>query len=304
MKKTTVLLLLLVSATAYAQQIEIIKKRSIQPDRNQYAHPVINATGEYIAYTTPKYKGLWVYNTKLDEHRKITDKRGAGYKPVFDEENNRVYYRQDQYKGVKKYSSLHTYNIDKGTKKTIQKATRFISTPDIKNGRLVYQKENTLKHTVIDRKKAKKEKFIDVRAENQQIKITYGENTRFLSPKGEGHYLWVSLSPDQSRILFTMAGEGTYISDLHGNISKKIGYLNAPEWLDNNFVTGMRDEDDGHKITASDIFIIGVNENFEYNITNTKDEIEMYPAADGKGSKIAYNTLNGTIKILDIKITD
>ena len=80
-------------------------------------------------------------------------------------------------------------------------------------------------------------------------------------------YLWASLSPDQSKILFTKAGEGTYTSDLQGNILVEFGNANAPRWSpDGNWIVYMNDKDNGYYYTASEIFVVSADGSKKYQI--------------------------------------
>ena len=78
-------------------------------------------------------------------------------------------------------------------------------------------------------------------------------------------------------ILFTATGKGTYICDLKGKILAEFGLLNAPVWYNDNFIAGMYDKDDGHKVISSEIVLISVDGKNKYPIS-TKGEIAMYPS--------------------------
>ena len=103
-------------------------------------------------------------------------------------------------------------------------------------------------------------------------------------------------------ILFHAAGEGSYVCDWDRQIIAELGHLNAPVWYGNDFVVGMQDKDDGHFVTESKILMKSFDGKIE-KILSPAGEIAMYPAASGKASKVAYNTLAGDIYILDIRIT-
>jgi hypothetical protein len=116
----------------------------------------------------------------------------------------------------------------------------------------------------------------------------------------EPRYIWVSLSPDNKKIMFTAAGKGTYICDLNGKILSSLGSINAPVWFNNDYVVAMEDKDDGHRVTSSKIVLISVVKKTKTDISTT-DKIAMYPTASGKASRIAYHTENGEIEVVDVK---
>ena len=129
------------------------------------------------------------------------------------------------------------------------------------------------------------------------------QNFQILNPLNEAdsRYLWVSLSPNAKMILFTVAGNGTFVCDLNGKIIATLGYLNAPVWYNDNYIVGMQDKDDGHVITSSKVMMMSLNGKVKAQISRA-DEIAMYPSPTAKSSKIAYNTINGEIQIVEIQI--
>lgn len=118
------------------------------------------------------------------------------------------------------------------------------------------------------------------------------------------NYCWTSLSPDGKRLLF-VAHNNAYTSELDGSDLVDLGPLHAPVWRDNDWVVGMIDSDDGHEITASDIYIVAARDaNKSQRLTPADSDIKMYPAVSADGARVAYNTIDGDIYILDIKPPD
>jgi hypothetical protein len=137
---------------------------------------------------------------------------------------------------------------------------------------------------------------------NEDLKIMlYNGKISYLNPLNmpEPRYIWVSLSPDSKKILFTAAGKGTYICDLNGKILASLGSVNAPVWFNDNFVVAMEDKDDGHRVVSSKIVMISVEKKTKTDIS-LPDKIAMYPTASGKANLIAYHTENGEIEVVDV----
>ncbi|MCK4295874.1 MAG: PD40 domain-containing protein, partial [Candidatus Marinimicrobia bacterium] len=122
---------------------------------------------------------------------------------------------------------------------------------------------------------------------------------------GEGQYIWLSISPDKSKLLFTLAGRGTFITDLNGNALIELGYANAPMWSpDGNWVVYMVDEDDGYRITASDIYAVSSDGKEKVQLTNTQNTIEMHPNWSPSMDKIVFDTIEGNIMLIEVKIAE
>ena len=66
------------------------------------------------------------------------------------------------------------------------------------------------------------------------------------------------------------------------------------------WIIGMKEEDDGHKTTSSDIYAINIQTKQEIKLTNTTDEIEMYPACSTDGKRIVYHTEKGEIGMIEL----
>lgn len=123
-----------------------------------------------------------------------------------------------------------------------------------------------------------------------------------LAPTGDNFYVWASLSPDNEKILFTAVGKGTFISDLKGNVIADIGTLNAPVWINNDWVLGMNDRDDGHVTTSSDVYAVHTETGKKVEISSKTDQIALYPKASPDARRIVFHNLKGEIFTVNIRI--
>ncbi|HEX2982045.1 MAG TPA: hypothetical protein VHO28_00735 [Ignavibacteriales bacterium] len=126
-----------------------------------------------------------------------------------------------------------------------------------------------------------------------------------IEPFGKNIYIWPSLSPDGTKILFTLASKGTFISDLEGNILVSLGKANAPQWSpDGKWIVYMDDYDNGSSFTRSDLFAVSADGSVKVDLSYGEDEIEMYPQWSADGSKIVYHTDSGKIMLLNLTIAE
>lgn len=295
-----VLLLVGISFTIQAQTISIIKRYDVVPETKAY-YPVLNRTGDKLLYSSEGYNGLWMYDFKKNTVTEISDQPGAGYEPTFDNDNSSIFYRKTSYIQNRKFDAIESYNLTNSKRTLMLSPKRDVKqAKNYHNGFLVTAERKLIKSTF-----GKTSKNIPVYVNNQDLKIYLYRNDKFtiLNPLNEANikYLWVSVSPDEKMILFTAAGKGTYVCDLQGKIISSLGYLNAPVWYNNNYVVGMQDKDDGHVVTNSKVVLISVNSKTK-TVISESNEIAMYPTASGEASKIAYNTLDGKLRIAEISI--
>ncbi len=146
---------------------------------------------------------------------------------------------------------------------------------------------------------------VHARGNGKKIELIMADSTHAtIAPAGECFYIWVSVSPDGKRLLFTAAGKGSYVSDLEGQIISELGYLNAPAWVNDNWVVGMNDLDDGHQVTSSDVIAVSIPAGNRQNLTLDLEEIALDPSVSVAADRIAFHNLKGEVFIMKIRIRD
>lgn len=134
--------------------------------------------------------------------------------------------------------------------------------------------------------------------------IRYGQlciDGKVISPNGTtgNSYLWASVSPDGSRVLYFLATRGCFIANIDGTNPVHLGSLHAPRWYDNNTVVGMYDRDNGHEIYASRIVAVSSDGKIKQNLTDDAS-LALFPTITNAGDKIAYTTPAGELFIINI----
>lgn len=138
---------------------------------------------------------------------------------------------------------------------------------------------------------------ISVANEDLQIVLYRNGERHVLAPHGSDvNYVWISLSPDKQKVLFNTL-HGTGVCDLDGNLIANLGNLDAPVWCGNDKVVGMLDTHDGYYYTSSCIAIRSLDGKTDQRLTDP-EEFGMYPAVSAETGMIAYNTLNGEVRLL------
>lgn len=144
---------------------------------------------------------------------------------------------------------------------------------------------------------------IRVDNENLDLNLYHNGEKVVLNPHGDANYIWVSLSPDKTMILFNTK-YGTGICDLNGQEIINLGQdINAPVWYGNDYVVGMDDNHDGYYNTESSITIASVDGKLFQHLT-AADGMGMYPNVDAQSGRIVYNTEYGDIRLLQLNLTE
>jgi len=302
MKTTKSGLFLLVFLTGYlSAQTVTVSNRYEMNDNSRGFYPTFNINGDKLLFSSDSYNGLSLYDLNTQAVKVINNDAGAGYEPIFDAQDTKVFYRKTTFDNGRRMDAMESFELSSNKKTQMLSPQRDLKQArNFHNGFVVTADRKLLKSTFGQTTKA-----LPIYVTTQDLKTYLYKDAKFqiLNPlnEPESRYLWVSLSPSWKMILFTAAGKGTYVCDLSGKIVATLGYLNAPVWYDDNFVVGMQDKDDGHVTTSSKIMIMSVNGKSKAQVS-TSDEIAMYPTASAKATKIAYNTIDGKIKIVEIGI--
>ena len=313
--KKLIPILITIIGFCFGQTIEVIKTEQIPAKEDQvFAYPKFSPQGDKILLSSPKYKGLWVYETENNDIKQLNNKTGAGYQARFSPDGSEILFRYNTYQNHRKFSTLALQNIDSKKTSELVKNKRDLSPPHyFEKKSILFNLQNEKQVYDLSAKKIKSESTLSkpvssepvVYTENSQLIISRNGQEKVLKPAGQGHYIWGSLSPDKSRILFTVAGKGTYISDLEGKIIAGLGHANYPNWSpDGRWVVGVQDRDDGHKITHSEIIVVSADGQNKYQLTNTENKIELNPDWSPVENKIVYDTIDGKIEILQLSINE
>ena len=261
-------------------------------------NPILNVDGDKLLYTTSGFSGLNLVDLKTNAVVEISKDAGSGYEPQFSTDNSKVFFRKTIFENNRRFNAVQSYDLKTKINIELLAPQRLLNKIyPLNNGVIAFSGKNILRATA-----TKSNATPVVVSANEDLKIMlYNGKISYLNPLNmpEPRYIWVSLSPDSKKILFTAAGKGTYICDLNGKILSSLGSVNAPVWFNDNFVVAMEDKDDGHRVISSKIVMISVAKKTKTDIS-LPSEIAMYPTASGKVNRIAYHTENGDIEVVDV----
>jgi len=304
MKKIFISILFFVSVT-FAQELSVI---SIMPitslEEGKFYYPLGNIDDSKIIFSSENYKGLWMLDNKNGRVEKINDYYSAGYEPVFTNDN-KIVHRKDDFKNNKRFISIYEYNISEKSEKIIEKELRDIAQIKVVNGdEINYSKNQKLLEIESQSKLVKSATNSSpiVMIENSNLILYQNGVRKVVNPKGDGNYLWASVSPDGSKLLFTFAGQGSFVTDLTGEIISKLGYAHYPQWSSNGeWILYMKDYDDGEKVIESDLYISSIDGMNEYKITDTQNIHEMFPVWSKSENVVYCNSTDGIIYKIELK---
>lgn len=275
MKKIVTLVHLLCVTMAVLAQPHAVRVEAVDLLPIEGYHANFNPEGDKILFTSSNYKGLKTYDIANQEERKITDARGAGYQPIYG--TSEIVYRKKEASGqweAVDLKTLETSSID-------EKSARRKRTPSgVRVANSFYKAEaGSELHEII---------LFSVSGEQKKIQ-----------PLGASEdYLSISLSPNQEKVLFRVSGLGSFVSDLDGNVLFELGNVEFPRWISNEEVLFAQVQDDGHQYLSSDLYVTRLGSGEKELLTESLDDIPIYPSVAPSQDKIICHTPKGRLYLI------
>lgn len=239
--------------------------------QSEMYNPVLSPDGTKLLFSRPDYSDLRLYDFELGVTVRIADGRGAGLEARFDADSRHVTYMKSTTgpDGLT-LRSVEKYDISGRTTETLAPAARRQTTAAMRSG------------------------STSVRTYGDRLYITTGGVEREYSPVEAAGYVWASLSPDGSKVMFVAAGKGVYITDLSGNIVSYAGRYEAPVWYGNDHIVAQLSTDDGHQYRSSQIILARADGTASQAITRP-ESMTFSPAACMATGTIVYSTIDGLL---------
>ncbi len=302
MRTVFIITALLLSVGLDAQSIRVRSVKKITPaDNGSYLLSGVVPGSKLLLVSGSGYTGLSLLDPGSGRLQVITGDNGAGYEPAVTADGLKVFYRSDYYSDNMKYSSVSSFDISTGTKVVLLKKGRDVLPPAVAgNSVLVRSADGTkIEQAGPVLKSGNDGAFLIT--EDMMPVLYRGSERKPLMPNGDGFYIWASLSPDGTKILYNYRGQGTFICDTDGRVLHDLGRINAPKWFNDRVVIGMDDKDDGHRITSSELVYYSLGGKRRVIFTSTPDRSEMFPFAAGN-SRIAFCTDKGEIYMMKVRV--
>ncbi len=300
MKKSLFLFLILVGQLTFAQRIDLKSVQLLKgTESGGFYHPVFSPDGSYLLSTTEDYVGLNKHDLTTEKITALTKNAGAGYGVRISPDANTILFRRTEMRNNLRYTSLEQISLSDNKQLTLTEAVREKISPVFVDNKPAYIKGKSL--TKIGSAKGKVVPYINI--EDRKMVLYSGNDRHVITPNGEDKsYFWASVSPDAKHVVYTVAARGTFVCDIDGSNVVSLGKLNAPAWLNNEWVVGMNDKDNGDSVIASEIVAATINGNVRQTLAIPMANIPMYPTASADGKKIAFNTIEGQVYIIDVQI--
>lgn len=259
----------------------------------------ISGQGDFLLLTADDNSGLTKLDLSTGKTQNITRAAGAGYDARVSPDGKRVVYRENSFtSGYLRMVSLRSINLGSGQSRELVAPTRNLQGVGINNQAALPVTRGQVTAKGFEGKVSDKSGVV-LSINNRQLMISRNGTTRNLSPNGKDKsYLWPSLSPDGTKILYYVGAEGAFVCNLDGSNVKPLGMMRAPQWWDDATVVGMYDQDDGEFVYASRI--VATNLKGDKQSLTPDSLIAMYPKVSAQAGKIAFSTPDGKAYIINV----
>lgn len=289
-----------IAVSAQVLSVKSVEKVPIPVDSDN-AVAAISPGGDYILLTTSTHRGLKKFDLATGETTTLTEAEGAGYGATVTADGKTIVYRETSFTPQHlKMTALKSISTVTGAKRDLAPAQRMLQGYRLDgNAAAVISKGKMRVRSLNGAKIVATPPTLSL-TQNHQMQLTRNGKTTLLAPNGKNvRYIWPSLSPDGTKVLYYVSGVGCFVCDLNGNNVKPMGQLRAAKWYDNTTIVGMNDQDNGEYVTSSSI-IAKTLSGAEQKLTS--DEIiAQYPQVSPSSRKIAFETPAGEAYIINLQ---
>jgi hypothetical protein len=258
--------------------------------------PVISPDGSFVFATGDAINGISRINVANGEAQTIVSGSGL-YGVKVSADGSQIVYNEPSFKNKLRYVSLKSLDVNTLKANTIVKASRHLNSGVALQGNTVTAiADGKVKSRALAGQETAAKAVASI--DYGHLVVTVDGKSTVIDPQGRGSYLWPSVSPDGTKVLYWATGHGAFVCDLDGSNAKSLGAIRAAVWAGNDAIVGMHDQDNGEEITSSEIVAADLNGHRQTLTDNSM--IALYPSATADGSKVAFATIDGSLYVINL----
>lgn len=277
-----------------------------------WLNPVWSPDGRYLAFSSEKYKGLWVATSDGSRKWKVSDRDGVGFGFSWSADSKTILARPSEYRNFHKTQWVELIQAETGTSRVMtvsegqiqglpQWANGDKHLAVINNGKIQWMESGKEPNeTPVE----KAEISVIFPVEGKLLKASLAKSeTEVLADFGSNIIFNLACSPDSKNFAFQVAGRGLFVIKSDGSGLKNLGWGERPCWTpDGKYLVVMLTKDDGHQILQSDLYALDPETGQEFLLTGHTSVIALSPAVSPDGKKIAFeNPKTGGIYYFKLK---
>lgn len=237
----------------------------------QAFHPVLSPDGKALLFSTVDHTGLSAINLADGTVSVIDADAAAGFCPVFTADGKQVVYRTARLQDGLMCRDVRLASLDGTGKKNVAGFSRRDIDLNKTAGNATY-----------------------AYADFDKIKVTLNGVEKDVNPLEDAHsYLWASLSPDGTQLMFTEPFSGVYVCATDGTGARRIAAKgDFAAWAGNDTAVMTVSHDDGYVLMSSQLVAVDVNTG---NTTVLTDADTMVGESTAAAGKAVFSTVDGAL---------
>lgn len=256
-----------------------------------WAAPVPSPDGRFVAFTSEGYRGLTLLDLETGSVVTLNESRGAGFRASWCEDSRSIAFRTSTGNPLPRLRIVVAH--PDGSTESATPLERSLSVPAWQGTTLTFAR---FEDEVPELRRAGPEESSlrsapPVASPDGRLWVPdgRGEKFRVVTPADRVYFLPV-LSPDGSRFVVECLDGHLYLGAAG---EEKLEDLGPGSWP--SFVRGgsallfERTADDGHRILASDLFLMDLESRAVVAVTTTPDRIERRPTMAGDGHTLYFD---------------
>ncbi|MBN2053635.1 PD40 domain-containing protein [bacterium] len=133
------------------------------------------------------------------------------------------------------------------------------------------------------------EALVFATAVDDRIVLNRGPRATIIAPEGDRYFLPV-VSPTSSHVVFQGLISGIWIHDINRQATINIGPGHNPAWSpDGRYLYFDRQQDDGERVLAADLWRVRCDGSDSCQLTFTEDRLEMRPSVSPAGDRLLFD---------------
>lgn len=256
--------------------------------------PQISPDGRMLLYSPTEGTSLMLKNLVTGELTTVSSTGYPGFDAIFGHDG-KVYYVTQQRKGNGLvYRTGHCYDPATGKDKVVLKAQHgHVQAINATSGTVI-NGEQQIYHS-----NGNVGSWVYTRGDKLYL-IDAAGNKRAMQPVMDSNgYLWASLSPDGSKVMFEAASRGLVICDLKGKVLAELGQFLMPSWYNDEYIIAMSNAGNA-RLSGSRIWLISVDGG-DVKAISSQDERAVQPMTCN--GRVVYSILySGEVKQLELDL--
>lgn len=301
MKKTIIAVsAMFVSLCGYGQLLDVAAvQRVTVPSGYHVEQANISPDGRFAVVSSLAGPGLVKLDLATGDAKPISEK-GSNIDLKFTADGKNAVFREINFDNKhRRQVAVKSVDLNTGRQTTLVKPSRDIQAISIDGAMAVAVDKGRAKVHKLGNAAAVAERPV-LSIDHGALHITRNGVTTDFSPLGTAgkSYIWQSVSPDGTKALFYVVGEGCYTCNIDGTGVHSLGILRAPVWYDNNTVVGMVNVNDEVRIVESRIEAVSADGTVRQRLTPA-DVVATFPSASPR--KISFTTPAGELYLINLK---